>query len=653
MAERRTNKGAKLAVEVKLPSLEGQPAPDVRVYLFDATQRLVQSLPAKGPVEFDIDPKQQYRVTVGPDLLQGREGPPADLNAQLVKAAAITRDYLPQQPVEKMSVAILETLIPLWLFTCINIHGQVRKLLNPGGTPPAYAPICTGIVEIFTIDLGCSLGNLSNADLLAIKNQTLARLIDVEIADLVSFDLSDFVRLSALAAGLYPLSGQPLRNYFVGHRAELAPFMCNLIPEWAICYEQLPNATIQSDGTFSLDYCFLFWQAPPDLYFEVKQTIDGVVREVADPDIVCTTMWSYDGSQGAVITVEDPAAIAGLPDSRPGPGYLYVWPTAIGNIDLRQIDGLETLAGTGLLPGMTPFGGTLSTQVQFDPDLRANNIHYYRWSYRFGAEGFTQVNASVTHRWQEISFMPGGVVNIHLHPVTLGPNLVGTETNLFEIPDPALPWIDIVDPVDRPFAYVDSTAGQAPGRSGMMTLKLEMFDAAGGHVSCGNAGHGGPFQFLLPDLGGTPNDYTNAPAPNIDLNGDLVFELRVDNNPTTAQLPGVHAGVHTADDCGMLHYASGADTITIDYVATHPNDFLNWSLGVSRGSHGVVASTSGNTSSLTPSQFNNSASTLLGPSCIQGAFAVNLYTTARATDGYSRQSQYDASATIAFALLTP
>jgi hypothetical protein len=64
----------------------------------------------------------------------------------------------------------------------------------------------------------------------------------------------------------------------------------------------------------------------------------------------------------------------------------------------------------------------------------------------------------------------------------------------------------------------------------------------------------------------------------------------------------------------MLHYASGADTITIDYVATHPNDFLNWSLGVSRGSHGVVASISGNTSSLTPSQFNNSALTLLGAS---------------------------------------
>src|SRR5205085_11522890 len=140
------------------------------------------------------------------------------------------------------------------------------------------------------------------------------------------------------------------------------------------------------------------------------------------------------------------------------------------------------------------------------------------------------INASVTHRWQEISFGPGGVIDIHLHPVTLGPQIVGGKTNLFEIPDPLLPWIDINDPADRPFAYFDSTSGQSPGRSGMVTLKLEMFDNAGNHVLCGNAGHGGPFQFLLPDLTGTPGSYTNAPAPNIDANGDLQFRIRVDNN---------------------------------------------------------------------------------------------------------------------------
>ncbi|MHB8520534.1 MAG: hypothetical protein ACYDH9_07235 [Limisphaerales bacterium] len=658
MPKETAQKSKLLPVEVSVSTPKDKKAPEVRVYLFDAAGRLAQSVPAKAHVELQIDPQQRYRVTVGPDLLHKRETPPADLSQRLVNAGAISRDYLPQQPVSKISVSVEENLSALWLFVCMNIHGRVQKRLNPDSS--AYAPICTGVVQIFTIDLACSLANLSDADLLNIRNQTLARMVGVEISDLLSLNWSDFARISTLAAGLFPLTGNALRSYIVANRAALASFMCELIPEWAICYQQLPDAPIQSDGTFSLEYCFLSWEAPPDLYFEVVQTIDGVVREVADPDILCTTMWAYDGSQSAVITVDDPAAIACQPMPLPGPGYLYVWPTAIGNTDLRQIDGLETLLGTGLLPGGpvgTPWGGTLCLQMQFDPNLRANNIHYYRWSYKFdGDADFTQVNASVTHRWQEITFGPGGVINIHLHPETLGPQLKNGQSNLFEIPDPSLPWIDINDPADRPFAYFDSTGGQTPGRTGMVTLKLEMFDHDGNHVVCGNTSHGGPFQFLLPDLGGVPDSYTNAPAPNIDASGNLVVRIRVDNNPTTAQFPlmpqPVHIGGRYADDCGMLHYASGGEVVTIDYVATHPNNFLWWDLSVSRGSHGVVKSLSGDVSSANPDHFNNSASSLLD-SCVQAAFAVNLNTHARATNGYGRQSQYDRSATIAFALLTP
>ena len=120
---------------------------------------------------------------------------------------------------------------------------------------------------------------------------------------------SDFVRVSALASGLFPLTGNALRNYIVAHRSELAQFMGNLIPEWAICFQQLPDATIQSDGTFSLHHCFLAWEFPPDLYFEVKQTLGGVEREVADPDIVTTTMWGYDGSRGAHVPRQATTAV--------------------------------------------------------------------------------------------------------------------------------------------------------------------------------------------------------------------------------------------------------------------------------------------------------------------------------------------------------
>jgi hypothetical protein len=520
----------------------------------------------------------------------------------------------------------------------------VRKLLNPGESPSAYAPICNGIVETFVIYLGCSLARLSDAQMLSIKAQTLARMPPPAI--------------SPLAAGLVPRTGNSLRNYIVAHRSELAHYMCNLIPEWAICYRQLPNSTIQSDGTFSLDYCFFFWETPPDVYFEVKQTIGGIEREVADPDIMCTMMWSYDGSEGAVITVEDPTAIACMPTG-PDLGLLYVWPTAIGNIELAQIDGLETPgSGTGVIPDGTPagtaWGGTLPLQVIFDPNLRANDIKWYRWSYRFGSEAFAPITASVTHRWMQILGM-----NIIVHPVLLGPHPVGTQENLFEIPDPTLPWININDPADRPFAYFDSTAGLTPGRSGMVTLKLEMFKTDGTHVGCGNdpnPPHTGPFKFMLP---GVMVDYEPAPPANIDALGDLIFVIRVDNNPTFADLPdnGVHVqtstGTHSADLCGMLHYDLGTNSVSIDYIASHPNDFVNWSISVVRGFTGSVADDSGNTSAGTiavPAQLTRDASVLLGP-CEHAAFAVNLSTQARITNGYGPQTQYNRSGTIAFALL--
>lgn len=636
-----------LPIEVSLDA--GKNRAPVRAYLFDGAGRLTDSAPVRAGLAFRIDASRRYRVTVGPDLaVDGNV--PADAAERLVAAGALSRDVHPEQPLEKVTFRVVESLHLQWLVHCITIHGTVRKHLNPGGTPPAYAPICTGVVQIFTIDFAASLDNLSDPQVLDLRQTILARMLGVEIADLVSFNWSDFVRLSTLAAGLYPLTGNALRAYIVAHRAELAPFMCNVIPEWAISYQQLPDAPIQSDGSFSLTHCFLFWQLPIDVYFEVVQVIDGSAREVADPDIVCTTMWDYDGSQSAVITVEDPSAIA-CPPARTGPGYLYVWPTAIGNVDLRQIDGLETLTGTGLLPGDTPFGGTLSLQVQFDPNLQSGGIHYYRWSYKYdGDADYTQISAPVSHRWMQLVNV-GGVLDVHLNSVALGPNLVGGESNLYSIPDPNLPWVDINDPADRPFAYFDSTTG-TPGRNGMVTLRLEMFDGAGVHVASGNAGHGGPFQYLLPDLTATPADYTNAPAQNVDANGDLVFRIRVDNRPCVTAFGHVQASGNAADDCGMLHYAQGSDTVSIPYAATQPGNFLTWSLAVTRGSHGVVASDSGTTSAPPGSHLDRSATDLVG-NCVQAAFAVNLYAAARATDGYGRQSQYDSSATEAFALLNP
>jgi predicted HicB family RNase H-like nuclease len=660
----------------------GQALPSARAYLFDRAGRLVDSKPAgSDAVKFEVQTNQDYRVTVGPDALGQSKKPPANLAATLAKANAVSQDIRQQAPQKTIAIKVYPNIWICWFPTCINVHGTVTKA--------GAGNICVGTVQIFEVDLDCTLDKFTFSDLSALKVKLLEKLSvsSVSTQSLRSASAQKAVtsgRFNARAANsgtslgeaattIAALQGASLAQYIAANKAILSPFWCELIPDSAFCWQELGEAAIQSDGTFSAEICFWCPDDLPDLYFEVIQNLDGSEVEISDPQIACSTYYGYDGSQSVNIIVDDPRAVSCLPTG-PVLGDLYVWPTAIGNVDLGGIDGLETLLGTGLLPGNTPWGGTLPLQMYFHPDLQANNVKYYRWSYKFdGDADFTPINLPVTHRYMTVVDLPGPIVVIHLNSVNLGPKTIGAVPNLFEIPDATLPWVDIDDPADRPFAYFDSTGGVTPHRSGMCTLLLEMFDGAGNLVPCNNAlgastlddqagdpAAPGNFTYLLPEIGGPPDTFTNAPTPNITDHGRLIFRILVDNNQTVAELPSVSTPLGTADTCGLLHYSSLSDNVELDYVAWHPNNFLDWDLTITRGLFGVVASIppsppATNTSSGSPglpAAFNNPAGTLLG-ACVQAAFAVNLDCYARATDGYSRQSQYDSSATIAFALLHP
>ena len=698
--ERGSRRGStQLTVRLSIEGLqEGQKPPQLRIYLFTHNGRLVESLPYRGePVVFTIDPGRDYRATVGPDLISG-ERPPADLASTLLKASSLSRDWLRQIHPTTLEFRIFPPIWRCWFPVCINVHGTVRKLLNPGGTPSQYAPLCTGTVQIFQVDLGCTLDSFTVIQLETLRTRLIEKVAPHNPGAPSTLGNANGRFANAVASSpaeladtLASLGPAGLKPYIVANNRFLWPFWCELIPDYLFCWQELTEVPIQSDGTFSAEICFWCPEDFPDLYFEVIQNLDGVDTEIYDPQIACSTFYGYDGSESVDIVIDDPRAVACQPTPNPGPDYLYVWPTAIGNVDLGNVNGPETGGGPALGevtvtgPGGNPenaaWGGTLSLQMQFHPDLQANNIRYYRWSYQFADEASpTPIRATVTHRYQTIT-VSGSIITIHLNPVTFGPQLVsgpsnpGGTTNLFAIPDPTLPWIDINDPLDRPFAYFDSTELLTPGKSGLCTLILELFDGDGKFVPCNNprssstigdqpsdpAGPGA-FTYILPQIGGPPNTYTNAPMFNITDHGRLTFQVLVDNRPTVAQLPGVSTplGSTATDPCGVLHYSSGSDNVEIDYVAFQPGNFVDWSLTVSRGISGVVAeivppapatgTSAGSPGSPVP--FNNSASALLGP-CLQAAFAVNLYCRARVTNGYGQQSQYDSSQTIAFALLHP
>jgi hypothetical protein len=706
-----------ITVNVKFQGQQkGQEVPPARAYLFDRAGRFLASEAVDGkPLAFLVDVRQKYHLRVGPDLLKDQKVVPTDLVAQLDKAKAISQDYIPAIHGDALSIVVDHLIWPCWLFpTCINVHGTVRKLLNPGSARPVYASICQGTVQIFQVDLECTLDKLAPPYLISLRDSLVSRLTLAEqvphvihpgdpspesmankvaaarrsqagasmaktsvhaanrsaLGSTAPSNLRYTSSLSDVATTLRVLKGANLKQYLVLNKALLFWLWCELIPDWAFCWQELTEVLIQSDGSFSAEICFWCPADYPDLYFEVVQNIGGTEREIYDPQIACSTYYNYDGSASVNITIDDPDAIP-CPPITPGPDYLYVWPRYIGWEDLWYVKGLTDGVGpdVGLLPGKTPWGGTLEVKTQMHPDLPTPGISYFRWSYKFpGDPDFTHITNPFTIRKEKTTYIAPSTVIIVDTPVTFVKQTVGPNSDLFAIPE-HLPadtvWIDL------PYANFDSTLGAIPdpnasndcrlgllsGQSGLCTLRLEMFDNAGNHVASDNLGGPATFAYLLPDQSISLGTYTNAPAYDINTDGDLIFQIMVDNNYTVAQLPKVGTPISSTDTdpCGILHYTHGSDIVDIYYVAFHPNDYLDWNLGVALGIMGSVASTGGNVSAGSPgspADFANSASALL-QTCTQGAFAVNLYCYARATNGYSRQYQYDCSATIGFALLTP
>lgn len=713
-----------LRVHVRFPDrAEGEKTPPIRVYLFDSQGALADSQPlTEETVSLRLLPDQNYRLYVGPDLFGGEKTPPEDLLPQLNKAKAILQDVIARLKPSLIDIAISRGIYFCWWKYCVIVRGNVRKQLSPGN----YATICQGTVKIYEVDFLCYIERLPFPELEKLRDDLLDLLrprpfppipepfpfpfpepqppipplpgpgpdpAPFQRMSLVSQPLMEnalssttlmksSANLSEAVTQLSILKGEALQQAFIKHKVILAPYLCPLLPDFWYCLKLLAEVPIQSDGSFYKELCFWCPSDIPDLYFRVTQNIGGTEKTVYSPRISCNTYWNYNGTPPIQITVTDPEAVACLEDpDRPIPGdELYVWPTAIGNIDLRNITGLESnpavvTPATGLVNGTTPWAGTLALQMVFDPRLKTHsNVRYYRWSYKFeGDTDFTPIRNTVTHRYMVVTYAP---LTIHLVPVTLGPKTVNGVNNLFEVPDPhpGDGWVNINDPYDRPFAYFDSTGNHLPPftyidsasvarRTGLVTLLLEMFDTNGNLVPCANLGGSGAFKFVLPDLT-TPDKYTSVlTANNITPQGQLMFRVRVDNNDTEALLPNVRTPAGTADACGFLRFNLPTDVVSVDYIARHPNSFLTWSLSISRGLCGGVAATSGTGSSpaLPPppnATFTNTASHLLralGGSCSTcndgAAFAVNLFTYATATDGYGRQSQYDRHAAIAFALI--
>jgi hypothetical protein len=127
--------------------------------------------------------------------------------------------------------------------------------------------------------------------------------------------------------------------------------------------------------------------------------------------------------------------------------------------------------------------------------------------------------------------------------------------------------------------------------------------------------------------------------------------IHVDNNACAASIGQPTLGGATADTvCGLLHYTGKTPPqVVMPFTASHPTGFATFSFSLLKGVNTLTPpSTSGPVSAVV-SPIIGPLPSLLG-SCTIAGFAEYVYVAATTNNGWGRQSQYDASAAIAFVL---
>jgi hypothetical protein len=248
----------------------------------------------------------------------------------------------------------------------------------------------------------------------------------------------------------------------------------------------------------------------------------------------------------------------------------------------------------------TPFGGTLPLMVNH---LRAFNdgAAYYRVK----VDGVVRSDTWTDEKWNGFEYVAQ----------TIAPgNVAGT------------PGYYPVRPVSEVFLYLNPALGDLLDSrnlsNGLHTIQLEFVNSAGTLLETSTA-----------------------------------LSIRVDNNHCVATISvPTFRGTSANATCGVLNYGTTTtDLVSMPFTASHPNGFATFSFSLIRGVNAVALPagpghppTSGPVSSVV-SPITDGVSAMLG-GCSVAGFAELVYVAALTNNGWGRQSQYDASAAIAFVL---
>jgi hypothetical protein len=148
-------------------------------------------------------------------------------------------------------------------------------------------------------------------------------------------------------------------------------------------------------------------------------------------------------------------------------------------------------------------------------------------------------------------------------------------------------------------------------------------------------------------------DFYNAAGGFLFSSSSLAILVNNQHCVATIGLPTVN-GVAADPTCGTLRYTTPPSAnVIMPFTASHPLGFATYSFTLIKGVNPLTPPSQSGEVAVAPTQITAAVATLLGP-CVAppgvAGFAEYVYVAAKAINGETRQSQYDASAAIAFVL---
>jgi len=183
---------------------------------------------------------------------------------------------------------------------------------------------------------------------------------------------------------------------------------------------------------------------------------------------------------------------------------------------------------------------------------------------------------------------------------------------------------------------------------------VELFDAAGNQVDPEGLG----ITWRVPestDLSGTIQTADAASLGLVDAaRNSMMVTVRVDNNPCAAFIDAPTLdGTPAPAQCGVMDYTDRGQSVAMPFLAVQRNGFATYSFAVRRGADSPLEVDLSGTAASSPATMPAAPTSTVGDllnTCQTAGFAEHLYVAHTATDGWSRQGQYDAQDLRAFVL---